>query len=132
MARASTSLEHNEFETMSDSELRELMRQAKETLSRRITERIDEFRLLAREAGFEVTLTKLGEDGSRRKSRRSAATTDIDSRRDVAPKYRNPDRPAEMWSGRGRKPRWLADKLAKGATVEDFLISPAATEAASA
>jgi DNA-binding protein H-NS len=91
-----------------------------------------EFRLLAREAGFEVTLTKLGEDGSRRKSRRSAATTDADSRREVAPKYRNPDLPAEMWSGRGRKPRWLADKLAKGATVEDFLISPAATEEASA
>ena len=132
MARASTSLGQSEFENMSDSELRELMRQAKEALSRRITERIDEFRVLAREAGFEVTLTKLGEGGERRKSRRSAETTDTDSRRAVAPKYRNPDRPAEMWSGRGRKPRWLENKLANGAAIEDFLISPAVAEEASA
>src|SRR5580692_6138667 len=26
----------------------------------------------------------------------------------VAPKYRNPDNPAETWAGRGLKPRWLA------------------------
>ena len=132
MARASTSLGQSELESMSDSELRELMRLAKETLSRRITERIAEFRMLAREAGFEITLTKLGEGRERGKTRRSVATPDTDNRREVAAKYRNPNSPAEVWSGRGRKPRWLEDQLAKGATVEDFLISPAATKEASA
>jgi DNA-binding protein H-NS len=32
----------------------------------------------------------------------------------VAPKYRNPDNPAETWAGRGLKPRWLAAALKSG------------------
>jgi DNA-binding protein H-NS len=41
----------------------------------------------------------------------------------VAPKYRNPKNPAETWSGRGRKPRWLTVALTSvGAKLEDFLI----------
>jgi DNA-binding protein H-NS len=26
----------------------------------------------------------------------------------IAPKYRNPENPAETWAGRGLRPRWLA------------------------
>jgi DNA-binding protein H-NS len=37
----------------------------------------------------------------------------------VEPKYRFGN---ETWSGRGKRPRWLADKLEQGATLEDFLI----------
>jgi len=40
----------------------------------------------------------------------------------VAPKYRNPDNPAETWTGRGRQPRWLAEKTKKGAKIMDFAI----------
>lgn len=41
----------------------------------------------------------------------------------VAPKYRNPKNPAETWSGRGRKPRWLTVALTSvDAKLEDFLI----------
>ena len=40
----------------------------------------------------------------------------------VPPKYRNPDNPAETWTGRGRQPRWLAAKVKRGAKVADFLI----------
>jgi DNA-binding protein H-NS len=39
----------------------------------------------------------------------------------IAPKYRGPN--GETWSGRGLKPRWLADALKEGRKVEDFLIS---------
>lgn len=40
-----------------------------------------------------------------------------------AVKYRNPDNPAETWSGRGRKPLWLVAKLNKrGAKIVDFAI----------
>ncbi len=38
------------------------------------------------------------------------------------PKYRNPDNPNQTWSGRGRKPRWLEEKLAEGMELEEFLI----------
>ena len=40
----------------------------------------------------------------------------------VAPKYRNPAKPSETWTGRGKQPRWMAAETAKGRKAEDFLI----------
>lgn len=40
----------------------------------------------------------------------------------VAPKYRNPDDPAQTWAGRGQQPKWLAERIAQGRKLEDFLI----------
>jgi DNA-binding protein H-NS len=40
----------------------------------------------------------------------------------VAPKYRNPENPAETWAGRGLRPRWLAAALKSGKKIEDFSI----------
>jgi DNA-binding protein H-NS len=40
----------------------------------------------------------------------------------VAPKYRNPDNPAETWAGRGLRPRWLAAAIKGGKKLEDFAI----------
>ena len=42
--------------------------------------------------------------------------------RKVAAKYANPDDASETWTGRGRKPRWLAAKLKAGEKQEKFLI----------
>jgi len=40
-----------------------------------------------------------------------------------AAKFRNPDNAEETWTGRGRKPNWLLDRMKKrGASMEDFLI----------
>ena len=40
-----------------------------------------------------------------------------------AAKYRNPDNAEESWTGRGRKPNWLVERMKKrGASMEDFLI----------
>lgn len=44
------------------------------------------------------------------------------SRKPVEARYRNPQNTSETWTGRGKAPRWLAAKLAKGAKKEDFLI----------
>jgi DNA-binding protein H-NS len=41
----------------------------------------------------------------------------------VAPKYRNPENPAETWAGRGLKPRWLAAALKSGKKLEHFSIT---------
>ena len=38
----------------------------------------------------------------------------------VAVKFVNPDNKSETWTGRGRQPRWLVAKLAKGSKVADF------------
>lgn len=40
----------------------------------------------------------------------------------VSPKFVNPDKPNETWTGRGRKPNWLVAKLNKGAKMADFEI----------
>lgn len=40
----------------------------------------------------------------------------------VSPKYRHPETASVTWSGRGRKPGWIVDGLAKGKKIEDFAI----------
>lgn len=37
-------------------------------------------------------------------------------------KYRNPDDANQTWSGRGRTPRWMQERLSHGADKADFLI----------
>jgi DNA-binding protein H-NS len=40
----------------------------------------------------------------------------------VVPKYLNPNKPSETWSGRGKQPRWLTAALKAGRTIEEFAI----------
>lgn len=40
----------------------------------------------------------------------------------VPAKYRDPENKRNTWSGRGRMPRWLADRTKRGQTAADFLI----------
>lgn len=36
--------------------------------------------------------------------------------------YRDPANPKNSWAGRGRKPMWLEEALAKGKKLEDFAV----------
>jgi DNA-binding protein H-NS len=38
----------------------------------------------------------------------------------LAPRYRNPADQSQTWTGRGRQPKWIADALAKGQSLDDF------------
>lgn len=38
-------------------------------------------------------------------------------------KYRDPDNPADSWSGRGKQPNWLRQKLSEGRQIDEFLVS---------
>lgn len=40
----------------------------------------------------------------------------------VAAKYRDPENRRNTWSGRGRMPRWLAERVRRGQSAADFLI----------
>ena len=42
----------------------------------------------------------------------------------VMPKFANPDAPEEVWSGRGKKPRWVTEKLSAGLALTDLSIVP--------
>lgn len=63
----------------------------------------------ARDMGF--SLSELL-DAPRRKSARKVNP----------PKYRHPENPDLTWSGRGRRPDWVKDILAKGGSLEDHAI----------
>jgi DNA-binding protein H-NS len=39
-----------------------------------------------------------------------------------APKYRHPENASLTWAGKGRKPKWLNEQLADGASIDDFRI----------
>lgn len=60
--------------------------------------------------------------GRAARSPRKASSTKGRKLGKVAPKYRNPAKPSETWTGRGKQPRWLAAETAKGRKVDDFLI----------
>lgn len=39
------------------------------------------------------------------------------------PKYRNPGDPTQTWSGRGRKPAWVAEYLEQGGKLQELRIA---------
>ena len=45
-----------------------------------------------------------------------------DSKSKLAAKYRNLDDPNQTWVGRGKAPKWYADKVHSGVSKEDMLI----------
>jgi DNA-binding protein H-NS len=106
MARAT------DLEKMSYAELRQMEAHiARLIVQRREEERVsvkEKIAALAREHGFDVR-----DLVGRGKGREGA----------VAAKYRDPQNPANTWTGRGRMPRWMA-AATKGGKVkkEDFLI----------
>ena len=40
----------------------------------------------------------------------------------VKPKYRDPSDPTQTWSGRGRPPRWMQERINAGENKDDYLI----------
>ena len=118
MASSVTGTPGFDVENMPDEELEQLIERAQAVLAGRVQRRIEELRLLARRAGFEVSVSRIGETvGVRRQARAPVA-----GRKPVEPKYRNPDDPGQTWSGRGREPKWLAEKLAFGRKRKEFAI----------
>jgi len=69
-----------------------------------------ELAALAKSKGFEVS-DLFGD-----------AVKPVKEKKTVAPKYCNPADTTQTWTGRGRKPKWVAENLATGGTLEDLLI----------
>lgn len=85
-----------ELEKARESELEKIVAEIKD--------KIAEFGLTATDLGFKV-----------------AAKKATDSKKGDA-KYANPANSAETWSGKGRKPAWYVEHLAKGGKPEDLAI----------
>jgi DNA-binding protein H-NS len=123
MAR-SGALAQLDLDALSDEELEELQVQVTQKLTERVQNRVAALRTLSRRAGFELSLVKIGEELQRRGGgQRTSQTSRQDRRaRAVSPKYRNPDNPAQEWSGRGHRPKWLQEQLAAGRQLSDLTI----------
>jgi DNA-binding protein H-NS len=105
----------SDFDLMSIDELWALHEELATTLAGRLTSEKD---LL------EARLRQLSQQSSN--ERQPKTTVSNGKRRPypaVVPKYRNPGDPAETWSGRGKRPRWLAALLKSGKQIDDFRIS---------
>ena len=127
MVRTVEDIEQLDLENLPDEQLRTLQNRVREIINRRVQSRLDEYRLMAREAGYQLSLFKIGEEPERRRGRGERGRQD--QRRGPLPaKYRNPDNASEIWSGRGIPPRWLRELMERtGKPKEDFLVAPQET-----
>jgi DNA-binding protein H-NS len=102
-------MKHSTLEAMPLNDLWTL----RETLASILTSKIE-----VKKRELENRLEKLG--------RRLGASSNVVSQRrpypKVRPKYQNPTRPFEKWSGRGKQPRWVAELLGAGRTIDDLRI----------
>jgi DNA-binding protein H-NS len=118
MARSEGSGELD-LDNLSDDQLQALRERVNAKIDERLQNRIAEVRTFARQAGYELSLTKIAERLQERSAPRRSAGR---SRSPVLPKYRNPANPSETWSGRGRKPTWLEQQLTAGRQLSEFVI----------
>jgi DNA-binding protein H-NS len=98
------------LKTMSVAKLQALKSQVEAAISAKVTERRRE---------LETELSKLAGFAGGRKATKFGRGGRMGP---VAPKYRNPENPAETWAGRGLRPRWLTAAIKSGKKQDDFLI----------
>ncbi len=101
--------------SMSVNELREL----REEISKRL-----EAKILAEKKMLELQLNSLHPAKTNLKVHRPYPP--------VVPKYANPNDPSQVWSGRGKQPQWVKEKLASGLALEDLSIGRGPSVAAMA
>ena len=98
--------------TLSLKELKDLQSQVAKAISgyedRRKREALAELEEIARAKGY--SLSEL------------TGSTPVRKRSPSVARYANPANKADTWSGRGRKPRWFSEALAKGKKPDDMAI----------
>ena len=102
-----------DLDTLSLKELKDLQDKVAIAIfdfeKRKKAETLVELKALAQSKGF--SLDELLDNGKTNKKKTP-----------VAAKYADPANPDNTWSGRGRKPKWLAAALENGASIENFSI----------
>lgn len=81
-----------------------------------------ELQRIAKKSGFDLATLLGAKGGSTVRKVRPRKKRGIDKRRKVAPKYRHPKEKGLTWTGRGRKPKWVAEWLAGKGTLEQLAI----------
>jgi len=102
---------------MASRSLDEIERQIKalqaEAEELKLAEGIEQLRLVIARYNVGLSHFRIALAAARKRKRAPAKSS---------PAYRNPNNPAETWTGRGRKPRWLVAALEAGGTVDQCRI----------
>ena len=98
---------------MSIAELNKLISDAQAALAKK-QEVAEKLRKLAQDNGLNISDLMTAEKQKKAKTKKP--------RGKVAPKYKNPANGSEAWTGRGRQPRWVANALTDGKSLDDILI----------
>ncbi|GAB3259363.1 H-NS histone family protein [Chitinimonas naiadis] len=97
-------------------QLYQLQKDLEREISRRKVEdkhkAIADLQKLAAERGFSLSELLGAEAQSKRGGKRGP----------VAAQFKNPANPEQTWSGRGRKPQWVADHLASGGDIDSLRV----------
>src|SRR5438093_801152 len=91
-------------------ELRTLHREIGALIAQRRNEALEQVKQQIAVLGFNV-------DDLVPRKRKEAASKPV--------KYRVPNAPEQTWSGHGKRPLWLQEKLAQGRSLDDFAIASA-------
>lgn len=98
-----------------DKQIAELAAKKQALLSGRRQEAIQQARALIGQ--YSLTAAELGFRGRGRAGAEAFK---------AAPRYANPANPAQTWAGgKGARPKWVKDHLARGGALDDLLISRA-------
>lgn len=97
-----------DYKALPFDQLRTLHREIGALIAQRRHETLEQLKEQIAVLGFSV-------DDLAPKKRKTNASTVV--------KYRDPDMSEHVWSGRGKHPSWLRDKLEQGHTLEEFAIN---------
>lgn len=104
-----------DLKSMSRKELKQLSKDIEKAIrdaeKRERREALEAAEKAAAEYGF--ALSELSGDAGKRKAGKAPKSK---------AKYHNPQDPSQTWSGRGRKPQWFHDAMAKGTDISDLEI----------
>lgn len=114
-----------DLEKLSPRELHELIASAQKQIARSVKTRIRQVRGKIQAILYEEGLSFEDVYGSSKRSGKPAAAKPA-----PAPKYANPDNATQTWSGRGKRPHWFVEALAKGHSESSLQILPSASAAA--
>ncbi|MFO1433960.1 MAG: H-NS histone family protein [Candidatus Competibacteraceae bacterium] len=97
-------------------ELKTLVDRAKKEITLRERHRLQEVRDRIEQlaSGLNMSLEEVMGQKPRSQPLGKARTIEI--------RFRNPANPAQTWTGRGKRPRWLQQALEQGARLEDFTV----------
>lgn len=108
------------WENLSEDELNLLISTAQQALEQirktRFEEVQEQIRTLASSVGMSPEEVVMQMQRGRRGNKGPIGNTDSNIR------FRNPDNPSQGWTGRGKRPNWLLEKIEAGANLEDFRV----------